>query len=337
MALTDGDVEAVVDLTGRMLTRLVNEGYSLEGLFGIVANVLIGRTQPVDFGRAFEATKNKILLTGFSKSLPDKIGSIEFNQEPFGLTPTREGSDFYQEGQRRYFARITVSAREERSAGEEAKRSLERLLDALRFELIHDPISVHDEFICIPSNQRPAMFRFPSTVPNPKKNIYQAEFAEFLSLLVGLYTSERFSSETKSKLASALRCYRMSLDTSQFQNRLVNSWTALEYLARDRTQKYIIDGVRGNVVPLLVIPYLRTLLADFRETLAFIKARLPIAIATAYGVSFYRELTLEQFLEAIRGPHFLQLQASCSAYPALQFALSHFQHEAVRCPERYRA
>lgn len=134
-ALTGGDFDAVDDLTGRLLTRLVNEGYSLEGLFGIVANVLIRRTQPIDFDRSFAITKNKVLagdteyqvvvrLTGLSRALPARIGSIEFDQEPFGLTPPREGSDFFQEGRRRSFARVTVSAREERSAGEEARGSI---------------------------------------------------------------------------------------------------------------------------------------------------------------------------------------------------------------------
>lgn len=180
-------------------------------------------------------------------------------------------------------------------------------MDALRFELIHDPISIHDEFICIPGNRPATVFRFPSTVPNPKKNIDQAEFDEFLGRLVNLYTSERFSAETKSKMASALRYYRMSLDTSQFQNRLINSWTALEYLAKEKSQKHILEGVKSNIVPLLVIPYLRILLADFRETLASIRAELPQEIAAACGAAFYRNLSLEQLLEAIRGPHFIQI------------------------------
>ena len=99
----------------------------------------------------------------------------------------------------------------------------------------------------------------------------------------------------------------------------------MEYLARDRTHEFIIDGVRGNIIPLLVIPYLRTLLADFRETLNFIQARLPQEIVSIYRVSFYRELNLQQLLEAIRGPFFIHIQASCSAYPALQIALYRFQ------------
>ena len=337
-ALASADENAVRSLTGRLLTRLVNEGYSLEGLFGIVANVLIRRAQPVDFRRAFDITKSKVLandtrhqiivrLTGVSKSLPEKVGTIEFSQTPFGVATATQESDFYQTGQRTYFARMTVFAREERSAGEAARQDIERVLDALRFELIHDPISVHDEFICIPINKPAAMFRFPSTVPNPRRNIDQAEFAQFLSRLASLYISDRFSAETKSKMSSALRYYRLSLDTNQLQNRLVNSWTALEYLAKERTQDSIIEGVRSNVVPLLVIPYLRNLLADFRDTLIFIRADMPSEIATAYSVSYYRELTLEQLLQAIRGPHFSLMQAKYTTHPALQLALSLFREQ----------
>ena len=130
-------------------------------------------------------------------------------------------------------------------------------------------------------------------------------------------------------MQSALRYYRMSLDTSQLQNRLINSWTALEYLARDRTQRSIIEGVRGNAVPLLVIPYLRVLLTDFRETLDSIGAQIPASVALRHGASHYRELSLGQLLETIRGPHFLQLQASCSRYPALQIALYRFQQNVL--------
>ncbi len=336
VALGDEDFATINDLTSRLLTRLVNEGYSLEGLFGIVANVLIRHTQTDSFSRSFDTIKNKVLagdaefqvilrLIGPSKALPDKIGNIDFAQEPFGVTTGRPDSEFYQEGSRRYFARVTVFAREERSAGEEARRSIERVMDALRFELIHDLISVHDEFICV-SNSKPAMmFRFPSTVPNPKRNIYQTEFAEFLDRLAGLYTSDRFPAETKSKVGSALHYYRLSLDTNQLQNRLVNSWTALEYLARDRTEKYILNGVKNNVVSLLVIPYLRTLLANFRETFTAVRSELPLGIAAAYSVSSYHELSLEQLLESIRGPHFLQMELNCYQYPALQLSLCQFQ------------
>ena len=214
-ALADGNADAVDDLTGRLLTRLVNEGYSLEGLFGIVVHVLIRRTQPVDFQRAFDITKSKVLaadslyqvivrLTGPSQPLPERIGNIAFSPEPFGVTTGNAEGEFYQGGQRTYYARITVSAREERSAGEEARRSIERVMDALRFELIHDPISIHDEFICIPRERTAAMFRFPSTVPNPKSNILPEDFNAFLNRLADLYTSQRFSPETKSKVGSAL-------------------------------------------------------------------------------------------------------------------------------------
>jgi len=336
VALTETDTDAVVDLTGRLLTRLINEGYSLEGLFGIVAKVLIRTTPHADFHNVFETAKSKVLaedtqyqvivrLLGPSIPIPPKVGLIEFNQAPFGVTAGKTKTEFYQAGKRTYYARMMVSARDERSAGEEARRSIERVMDALRFELIHDPINIHDEFICIPNGLQASMFRFPSTVPNPKRNIAPADFSEFLQRLADLYISKRFSPETKSKVESALHYYRLSLDTSQLQNRLVNSWTALEYLARERSVDSIIEGVSSNIIPLLVIPYLRTLLLDFRETLAFIEAKLPPPLAEEYGVGFYRHLRLEQLLEAIRGPYFLEIQSSCLVYPALQVALWHFR------------
>ena len=342
-ALSDRDADAIYDLTGRLLTRLVNEGYSLEGLFGIVANVLIRQTPPVNFARGFGITKDKVLsgeseyqiimrLTGPSKLLPTQIGRIAFRQEPFGVTiettpnnPIK--TDFFRQGQRTYYAQITVSAREERSAGEEARRRLERVMDALRFELMHDLISVHDEFVYIIPNRPPAVSRLPSTVPNPKRNIRPAEFAEFLDRLTQLEASDRFSSETKSKMESALRYYRFSLDTPQLQNRFINSWTALEYLARDRKQRYIIDGVRQNVVPLLVLPYMRTLLMDFRDTLDTYRIKLPSLFAERYQVERYAALSLQQLLEIIRGEDFLQLQRGCSIYPGLQMSLNQFREQ----------
>ena len=343
-ALAVGDWDAIHDTTGRLLTRLVNEGYSLEGLFGLVANVLIRRTRSVDFPRSLAAVKNKVLaveseheiimrLTGPSKPLPGSIGSINFSQEPFGVSVGASDSAFFQRGQRTYYARIVVDAREERSAGEAARNRIERVMDALRFELVHDPISVHDEFICIPQDRPATVYRLPSTIPNPKKNIRPTEFADFLKRLSDLDSSDRFSMETKSKMQSALRYYRMSLDTPQLQNRLINSWTALEYLARERTQRSIIDGVRSNVTPLLVIPYLRVVLADFRETLGFTGAQMPAAVADNHGVPRYRDLELGQLLEVMRGPHFIQVQASCSAYPALQVALFRFQ-QSVRTSKK---
>jgi hypothetical protein len=267
-----------------LLSMLIHDGHSLVELFAIVRNIFIANKsrQSYSFDDNFkfvstiisrEPSQYNIIfrLQGCSKygHLKDILGdrispSIELNGANNNVT------NFLNPGQSVLFAKFEVSAQDDRSAGLSAKRELDSILDLIRFELEHRVISVDSEFISVRQNENAARrFRLPTIIPNPAQKIEPQHFGVFIERFNRISQQDGLDAESKEKIRSALRFYRMGRDSDLFENKFLNWWTALEFLTRTGEDGGIINEVKGKLLPMLVLHYLKKHLISYKNALLF--------------------------------------------------------------------
>jgi hypothetical protein len=265
-----------------LLSLLIHGGHSLVELYGIVRNIFISNKsrQNYSFDDNFsfatdiisrEPSQYDIIFrlqgcrkyTHLKDILGDKISqSIELE----GAHPSVTA--FLSPGQTVLFAKFRVFAQDDRSAGLKAKRELDGILDLIRFELEQQVISIDDEFISVREKESSARrFRLPTIIPNPSRKMEPAHFETFIGRFNRIFQNDGLDTESKGKIKSALRFYRMGKDSDLFENKFLNWWTALEFLTRTGEQGGIIEEVKGKRLPMLVLHYLEKHLISYKNAL----------------------------------------------------------------------
>jgi len=269
---------------GSLLSLLIHEGHSIEELFAIIRNIFISNrsTQIRSFDENFDFATEIISrrhseydiifrLQGCRKF--DHLKSIlgeKISQEIESPSPVSVVKKFLNPGQNVLFAKFTVPAQDDRSAALLAKKELDGILDLIRFELENRVISVDSDFISVRKNDNTSRrFRLPTIVPNPAKIIKPEHFEEFVNRFNRIFQNDELSTESKEKIRSSLRFYRMGRDSDLFENKFLNWWTALEYLTRTGEPGPIVDEVKAKLIPSLLLHYLEKHLNSYRNAFLF--------------------------------------------------------------------
>ncbi len=297
----------IFEFTGALLSTLIDEGYSIEGLYSIVQDIFIANKSRKSFSENYQFMKRIVdhthsgydivfRLVGCNKPdfLPPKIAGVFFEKEPIFENAETRIKSFLSPGQSVLFGTIPVTAQDDRSAGLVARKTLDDVLDLMRFELEQDIIEVDTEFLSRRSDGKSRIFKLPSEIPNPTRNISAEEFASFVERLAELLTNELLDKGSKERMSSAIRFYRMGRDASQFENKFLNWWTALEYLVRHE-QGDIIKEIEGKLKAVLVINYIGKYLESFRRALSYCRTVPSDSIATSYDIKSYSDLGLYDF------------------------------------------
>lgn len=269
-------------LIGSLLSVLIHEGHSIEELYVIIVSVFIQNksTSPKTFDENFNFVEHilkrdissyKIIfkLLGCSRftDIEPALGNIIVPKIELNTSDKRV-KEFLETGQNILFATFTVNSQDDRSAGLIAKRNLDLILDLIRFELEDSVIKVERDFISIRNcNKPPRRFPLPTTVPNPSNDLQSDQFLSFISKANNLFSNNTIDIESKEKIRSALRFYRMGRDSDLFENKFLNWWTALEFLSRTQTQGSIIDDVESNLKPILLVHYLEKHVLSYKNSL----------------------------------------------------------------------
>jgi hypothetical protein len=123
-----------------------------------------------------------------------------------------------------------------------------------RFEYDRANIAVSEQF-GVPMSTAAGwrLLPIPKVVPNPQSSVSSAELNAFAQNVGRLVTADRFSEEGRDRVLSAFRLYRTGADTASFENKLVNWWTGLEFLAKGMGGTGSIGGaVEDTVTPILM-------------------------------------------------------------------------------------
>lgn len=253
-------------LTGSLLSYLIARGQSIEGLFQLYSHVLVPiKRLPAtyDFVKHFDLLRRLVTascrtwqacfaIDGISEptSFPETIGDISFTPAPMVGMASLPGMK--AQGHR-LFAAGEADAVDARTAGQLVHERISRVLDIVRFEYDRASIYISDQFASRKNDDEWRLLPIPKVVPNPQSSISRDELDSFAQSVGLLVSSNRFSREGRERVVSAFRLYRMGADTTNFESKLVNWWTGLEFLAKGMSgSSSIASVVEDSVTPILM-------------------------------------------------------------------------------------
>lgn len=248
--------DEIYGLTSHLLSTLIDNGFSLEALYTLYARILVPRkpkpgslferrlevasgllTQPEKKYLVVLSLDNVTAPAGF----PQEIGGVVFSSVPNETAIPTDSSTasgvtkkFLQAGNRRLFASMEVTAKDPRMAGSQAADYINDILNLVRFEYERDCIQLSKSFAFseVGENRPARTFELPAVVPNPSSPIDGDGLAAFVKSVDELVLHGAFDGDGRDRVMSAFRLYRTGLDTPVLENKLMNWWTALEYLVR---------------------------------------------------------------------------------------------------------
>jgi hypothetical protein len=327
------DKSEIFAYTGSLLTELIAEGFSIEQLFAIASNILIQRINKKEytFEKSFSFAKMLITNPPFEFDIifrlegcrkydlwPEFISDIRVEKEITLSNATQEVSSFLHPGQNVLFAKVKVKARDDRTAGQVAKKRLDEILDLIRFDLEHEIVSISSEFVSFRTGaEKPRRFLLPSYIPNPRRDIQHQDFEHFVMTINEVLENVAIDRESKEKIKSGFRFYRMGRDAELFENKFLNWWTALEFISRTGGRGSMIEEVEKKLVSTFIINYTAKHLASYKSTLRYC------------GVDFIpKGMSLADTLSMIQTQsEYDKIKKAITDYPLIAFQLDYFRNQ----------
>ncbi len=239
-------------VTSTLLSTLINRGWSFESLFMLYRLMLLPNVEKAAKGSAYvfsnaldevfrrlgappKPYRVTFSISNVSKPdhFPARVGDIEFSTQPPEIGP---GSSSYV---RRYasvrggrlFATTTAHAQDGRIAGAVAGDRIGQVLDVVRYDYERKNVQISNRFL-LAKEDKHMLLPLPGTVPNPDSSLTAGQLDEFMRRLQELVGSGTLSADAKDRIYSTFRLYRVGAETSNFENKLVNWWTAVEFLVK---------------------------------------------------------------------------------------------------------
>ncbi|VEN75477.1 hypothetical protein EPICR_90075 [Candidatus Desulfarcum epimagneticum] len=277
------DTEEIFSLTRTLLSVLMDKSHSMEALFSIVGHVLCGAGDET-FRNRFSRLKSILSqgdvdyeiifkLASFKKYTDNmsELGGITFSAALEIESQYPKIKKFAAKGLNTVFARIEANGLDTQSAGVQAKQKLDNLLDLIRFELEGNVIKVDERFIARKKHNDVdnTLYRLPSRIPNPSRNLNDETFLGFLNNVEYTLEGAEIQAESRKKITSAFRFYRMGRDTPQYENKFINWWTALEYLLRTGESGSIIVEIERKLTSALLLEYTSKHLKSYISACAY--------------------------------------------------------------------
>ena len=272
--------------TSHLLSMLLDRDASLESLFALYSQILVPRKSKGAY--VFDkklGLLRRILLTKETNYLivlaienvsrqqdfPSEIAGLKFLKDsPCSPHAYASASSYLTPAPRKLFAVQEIVAQDPRAAGSKAFEKLNDILNLVRFEYEREHVATPDMF-AFTDDRDPAVariFNLPKVVPNPSLALDGAALAAFVQSVNELVTAERFQIESRDRVHSAFRLYRTGLDTPILANKLMNWWTAVEFLVRGTTGSGSIGkSVETLLAPVLCRTYVAKLLVAIRNAL----------------------------------------------------------------------
>jgi hypothetical protein len=219
----------------------------------------------------------------------------------------------------RLFAEVEIYGKDGRSAGMLAYSKVGRLLDLIRFEFNAENLRLSTDFALI-ELEKLILLPLPQIVPNPKPQRSASDLGAFVAHLDSISSRDHQQSDAKDRILSAFRFYRIGTAASTFENKLVNWWTALEYLMKGSKKGGAIgDSVKNSLVPSLGLMHLSKHLLAFKEALSSLDGYFGEG---SEAISF-SSLTVDMVYSILTDPvRSIQLVQACSEQPYLSHHLN---------------
>ncbi|CAE6865004.1 hypothetical protein R69746_08038 [Paraburkholderia aspalathi] len=336
-----GEIENV---TSTLLSTLINRGWSFESLFMLYRLMLLPNVEKAAaapayvFSEALDAVFQRLgaqpkpyrvtfSISNVSKPdhFPARVGDIEFTTQPPEIGPNSSNYVRRYASARggRLFATTTAHAQDGRMAGSVASDRIGQVLDVVRYDYERKNVQLSNSFL-LAKEDRHMLLPLPGTVPNPDSSLTAEQLEEFMRRLQELVGSGTLSADAKDRIYSTFRLYRVGAETSNFENKLVNWWTAVEFLVKGIGSGGggIGDGVENSLAPTVAMSYLPKHLAALRSALVDLKIDLrnaadePLELGRMGLSAFYTLLQDATMKRAV--------EDACRAHPFIWFRTRRF-------------
>lgn len=295
-----------------------------------------------EFSKRFERLKSEILAVPREHKVifavsgaPRKpniccgnFGDVIISEDGPELHEDAFGKQHFSKAPRRLFASAVVKSRDGRSAGLQAYGEIGKILDLMRFEYDAPLIKAGTRFL-LRDDEGYRLLSLPQLVPNPEADPPTKTLEEFVTHLTDLAARDPSQTETRDRIFSSFRLYRLGTGANMFDNKLVNWWTGLEYLTSGgKNGRDIGETVKNALAPTLALTYLPKHLVAFRSALAVLNVEAQIAGAS---VSI-KHCSNAQLYTMLKDPtQSAAILADCTSQPYLWKHLSAFV-EAIKTP-----
>lgn len=331
------DLSAIESVTDMLLSTLINRGWSFESLFTLYRGMLLPALEvgkdsmqpPYSFQsslvRVFErlAAPGKPYRITFALSnvtkptdFPKQVGDITFSMDPPPLLPNANSKvqGYLRARGNRLFATVEVPAEDGRIAGAIANDKISRVLDIIRYDYERKNVQLSERFL-VQKPDKQMLMPLPGTIPNPNSSLTPAQLQNFMDRLQDLVAAGALREHATDRIFSAFRLYRIGDDLSSQENKLVNWWTALEFLVKGNgsTGGGIGEGVENSLAPTIALSYLPKHLAALRSVLVDLQIQLTGAGGNQVELG---KMTIVEFYELLQDPaHRTAIEAACTARP----------------------
>lgn len=291
----DPKADELVEITGQLLSSLVGDGWSLESLFSLYRRTFhvvqsCSADEPIfDFEVALRWIFERLVrdpkpytvtfaVSQISRatSFPAQVGDIDFSTEPptLGAESSSYAQRYAKRGGSKLFATMTVQANDGRIAGMRAAMHIEQVLDVVRYDFERRNFSLSESFL-VEKQDRHMLLDVSRTVPNPRRDLSSDNLSIFMRQLNDLASSGNLDGDSKDRIYSAFRLYRTGAETVNLENKLVNWWTALEFLVKAGASGSIGDAVENALVPTVTLAYVAKHLYAIRAALHVMRIEVP--------------------------------------------------------------
>jgi hypothetical protein len=151
-----------------------------------------------------------------------------------------------------------VPAQEARMAGAVVRDRIARVLDVMRYSYERKEIQLSQKFIVSTAGRRThgLIDLAGESIPNPRASISAAQFTRFIEQIQQLADGVSVEADARDRIYSSFRLYRLGSETTNLENKLVNWWTALEFLTNDVDSSNIGKTVETSLAPVVTLEYL---------------------------------------------------------------------------------
>ena len=325
--------------TGQLLSCLVAAGWSIESLYKMYRTTFTSDVlhtepgQPYSFtaaltwmftrlGREHKDYRVTFVINQISNAgaIPEVVGDISFNANPpvVAEASPESAKKFAKPGGTKLFATMAVKANDGRIAGMRAAAHIEQVLDVVRYDFLKQNFTLSDSFL-VEKEDKHILLNIVKTVPNPSREVTQQELHDFMTRLGNLVSSGTLREESKDRIYSAFRLYRTGAETSNLENKLVNWWTALEYLVKAGGSGGIGLAVENALFPTVTFSYVVKHLEASRTAMRHLNVELKDPAGSLIDYTNMKPAELFMLLADTKVQSCIKIAVAASPYASLYF------------------
>lgn len=309
IAIQNNEQGQIAKLLGALLSDLLHEGWTLDGLHqwhktflrkgGVsfsksLTFLLEGLQREPQFFRVLLRVHGSTKLA--SPAIQESVGISLSKKAPTIFTQTEQAltkrqRDFLREQELVTFVEESdVQAVDVAGAALAARGMFEPVLDLVRFDYERSRLRIGSEALVRRQDGKLYIAPTHQTPPNPASHSEISHLTRLSGELERVLGRREIAAESKEQVRAALRQYRFGKDSENVRDKFLYWWLGLEALSRLDNKGGIGESVKRNVSRALLHGYLPRLIQDLLETLLYLRVDWPSELATRSGASSLADL-----------------------------------------------